>query len=64
LAGKHGEAALPGEPRHLSHQPGLADSGVAADQRGHRLARLGVIEQREQPAQLTVPPDHPPGRYP
>jgi hypothetical protein len=64
LAGKHGEPALPGEPRHLIHQPGLADSGVSADQRGHRLARLGVVEQREQAAELTVPPDHAPRRHP
>ena len=42
----------------------LPDPGVAADQRGHRPAGLGVVEQREQAAELVVPPDHAPGRHP
>ena len=64
LAGEHGEAASLGEPGHLADQPGLTNPGVPADQRDHRAAGLGVVEQREQTAEFVVPPDHPPGRHP
>ncbi len=60
LAAQHGEAASGGEPGHLADQAGLADPRIAADQRGHRAAGLGVVEQREQAAELAVPPDHAP----
>jgi hypothetical protein len=45
-------------------KPRLADPGVPTDQRGHRAAGLGVVEQREQAAEFVVPPDHAPGRHP
>ena len=63
LAGQQGEAASGGEPRDLADQAGLADPRVPADQRDHRAARLGVVEQREQAAELVVPPDHAPSRH-
>ena len=61
LTGQHGEAPPGSQPGDLGDQAGLAHSRVAADQRGHRAARLGIVEQREQAAELAVPPDHPPG---
>jgi hypothetical protein len=64
LAGQDGEAASSGEPGDLADQAGLAHTGVAADQRDHRAARLGIVEHREQAAELAVPPDHSPGRHP
>ncbi len=63
LAGQHGEPASGGELGHLPDQAGLAHPRVPADQRGHRTARLGVVEQGEQAAELIVPPDHAPGRH-
>ncbi len=60
LPGQHGETPSGGQPGHLADQPGLAHSRVAADQSDHRAARLGVVEQGEQTAELAVPPDHAP----
>ena len=60
LPGQHGEAPSGGQPGHLTDQPGLAHPRVAADQSDHRAARLGVVEQAEQAAELALPPDHAP----
>jgi hypothetical protein len=63
LAGQYGKAPPGGQPGDLADQAGLAHPGIAADQRDHRAARLRVVEQREQPTELVVPPDHAP-HYP
>ena len=60
LPGQHGEAPAGGQPGDLADQAGLAHPGIAADQRDHRPARLGVVEQVEQAAELAVAPDHTP----
>ena len=61
LPGQHGETPAGGQPGDLADQAGLAHPGIAADQRDHRPARLGVVEQVEQAAELAVAPDHAPG---
>ena len=64
LAGQHGEATAGGERRDLADQAGLADPRVAADQGDDRAAGFGVVEQRQQAAELIVPADHAPRRHP
>ena len=51
-AGEHREAAVPGLGRQLGHQAGLADPGIAADQRHDRAAGGRVAQQRTQAAEL------------
>ncbi len=60
LPGQHGKAPAGGQPGDLADQAGLAHPGIAADQRDHRPARLGVVEEVEQAAELAVAPDHTP----
>ena len=54
LAAEHGEALGRRQPGHLGHQPGLADPGVTADQRGDGVAGGGVVEHRAEPGQFAV----------
>ena len=50
VAGQHGEAAPGGECDGLADESGLAHARVPADERDHRPACLGVVEQGEQAA--------------
>ena len=56
--GQHAEAALPGPPRQLGHQPRLADSRVPADQGDRRFPRGHRIEQPQQPGKLHGTANH------
>ena len=56
--GQHAEAALPGPPRQLGHQPRLADSRVPADQGDRRFPCGHRIEQAQQPGKLHGTADH------
>ena len=56
--GQHAEAALPGPPHQLGHQPGLADPGVPADQGHGCLSGGDRVEQAQQPGKFGGPADH------
>ncbi len=58
LAGQHGETALRGQLDDLPTEARFTDPRVPADQRDHRAARLGVVKQPEQAAELGLPPHH------
>ena len=59
VPGQYGEPLPGGQAGHLGHEPGLAHSGVPADEGDDRVAGRGVVQEREQAGELGVPPDQP-----
>ncbi len=55
MAAKDRESPLVRQWRQLTDEPCLADPRVTADQRDNGLARCGLVEAREQPAELIGP---------
>ena len=53
----HTHTALPGDPRDLAHQPGLADARLAGEEHKRAAAGSGVLKRRYQIRQLLDAPD-------
>ncbi len=59
---RHPAAALTGDPRQLLHQPRLADPGLARQQEDEPAPVMGLVEARDELAELGVPAHEGPGR--